>query len=140
MCGTRHNIGADVLRVVFQLTKKVTKFHNFICLIRPNLMNISGKNVKTIYDEYNCTKLIVLHDELDLPMVTIKISNAGTNGHNGLKSIKLYFHEFIRIRIGIGRPDKIEVSEFVLEKFAENELKLIPWSNIKENLFNIIEK
>ena len=41
MCGTRHNIGADVLRVVFQLTKKVTKFHNFICLIRPNLMNIS---------------------------------------------------------------------------------------------------
>ena len=60
-------------------------------------------------------------------MGRIKLKDGGGDGgHNGLKSIaKMIGSEFIRIRVGVGRPEKIDVSSYVLNNFLENEVSLL---------------
>jgi PTH1 family peptidyl-tRNA hydrolase len=73
-------------------------------------MNLSGEAVAPLVRRY-CTddvsRLVVVHDELDLPPGRIKVKvGGGLAGHNGLKSIKAHLHSdaFVRIRIGVGKP------------------------------------
>ncbi len=86
-------------------------------------MNESGKAVKTLMDFYKTTRtvLVVVHDDIDLPLGKIKIvKNRGTAGHKGVQSIidELGTKNFIRFRIGIkpktGKPKN--VAKFVLQK------------------------
>lgn len=85
-----------------------------VILAKPEtFMNLSGQSVAALLKEFGIgeadrpTSLIVLYDELDLPMGTLKIKERGSAaGHNGARSISgaLGSHEWLRIRIGVG-PD-----------------------------------
>ncbi len=73
-------------------------------------VNESGLAVAGLVRRYGVTdlsRLVVVHDELDLPVGRVRIKlGGGTAGHNGLKSIQAHLHDsgFARIRIGIGKP------------------------------------
>ena len=92
-------------------------------------MNRSGFPLQKIaaYFKINISDIIVVHDDLDLEFGKIKIvKNRGHGGHNGIKSIieALGTKDFIRVRIGIGRPHgSKEVISHVLSSFQNNEEK-----------------
>ena len=73
-------------------------------------MNDSGRAVAPLVRRYgidDLTRLVVVHDELDLPLGTVRVkAGGGLAGHNGLRSIKAHLHSdaFTRVRIGIGKP------------------------------------
>lgn len=103
-----------------------------IILVKPQtFMNLSGKAVKKILDFYKIKAekdLIVIHDDIDLEFGKVKIKNSGSSaGHNGVQSIidELGTENFIRVRIGIGRPinEKIAVEDWVLMGLSVDELK-----------------
>ncbi|NLC98398.1 MAG: aminoacyl-tRNA hydrolase [Actinomycetales bacterium] len=90
-------------------------------------MNESGGPVAAIMKYFSVTpdKLIVIHDELDIPVGALRIkTGGGDNGHNGLKSIRqaLGTGDFHRVRVGIGRPlGRQSVHDFVLKPFTKDE-------------------
>jgi PTH1 family peptidyl-tRNA hydrolase len=132
MEGTRHNIGADILIKAFDLSGKISAKDDYLFLICPSVMNISGEVVSKTYRYYRCEKCIVVADDLNSKFGVVKYKdNTTSGGHNGIKSIKQYIANFQQIRIGIGRPEsKEEVSGFVLGSFSYEE---------KENFDNIID-
>jgi peptidyl-tRNA hydrolase, PTH1 family len=73
-------------------------------------MNESGRSVAKLARRYKVEergRLVIVHDELDLPLGTVKVKEGGgLAGHNGLRSIKAWLRtdEFIRVRVGIGKP------------------------------------
>lgn len=73
-------------------------------------MNDSGRSVVRLVRRFgidDVSRLVVIHDELDLPLGTVRVkAGGGLAGHNGLRSIKAHLHtdDFTRIRIGIGKP------------------------------------
>ena len=73
-------------------------------------MNDSGRSVTRLVRRYgieDLSKIVVVHDELDLPLGTVRVkAGGGLAGHNGLRSIKSHLHGdgFTRVRIGIGKP------------------------------------
>jgi PTH1 family peptidyl-tRNA hydrolase len=73
-------------------------------------MNDSGQAVAPLVRRYgieDLTRLVIVHDELDLPLGAVKVkAGGGLAGHNGLRSIKAHLHAdgFTRVRIGIGKP------------------------------------
>ncbi len=140
---TRHNIG---FRIIDSLGFARDK--NIILLKPDTFMNESGKAVqKTLaYYKIPVSNLIVIHDDIDLPFETIRISkNASSAGHKGVQSIinALQSKDFVRIRIGIqaktGKPEDVE--KFVLKKFSKAEEKIIEKiiekavEKIKESIF-----
>lgn len=93
-------------------------------------MNLSGVVVGRLAKKHNIApqNIIVLHDELDLPLGRMKIKRGGgTAGHNGLKSIveHLGTEDFVRIRLGIDRPDNKNISGYVLEAFSDDDLLVV---------------
>ncbi len=90
-------------------------------------MNNSGKAVKSIKDFFKIStdKIIVIFDDLDLNIGQIRIKVGGSSGgHNGINSIieHLSDNNFIRIRIGIGKPrDKSAIDNYVLSRFLPDE-------------------
>jgi PTH1 family peptidyl-tRNA hydrolase len=103
-----------------------------VLLAKPQCyMNRSGKVVKALkeYFKIGLEKLIVIHDDLDLPFETFRLKvGGGHGGHKGLISIIDYLGEsdFIRVRLGIGKPAHKEmVEEYVLESFSAEEIKLL---------------
>lgn len=118
-----------------------------VLLAKPQTyMNLSGISVKQLVDYYKIdTKdLIVIHDDLDLSYSTIRLkAGGGHGGHKGLISIieHLGSPEFIRVRIGIGKPpNKMMTESYVLESLKENEMKLLPHiiSKVSDALITII--
>lgn len=100
-------------------------------LVKPRTyMNESGRAVAAVMRDNYCSPsdLVVLHDELDLPLGTVRVkSGGGHGGHNGLRSIieQIGTAEFIRIRIGVGRPAPgVEAAEHVLSTFSGEERPL----------------
>ncbi len=110
-----------------------------VILAKPGtFMNLSGESVALLIKRYGISPddLIVIHDDLDLPLGKIRIRKGSTSGgHKGVNSIitSLGTRDFVRIRIGIGRPleDKIPVSEerkirdYVLTDFTPEEKKIM---------------
>ena len=102
-----------------------------IKLLKPlTFMNESGEAVATELNFYKMDSkhLWVIHDELDLPLGTVRLSfDASAAGHNGVKSIidKLGFQNFWRVRLGIGQDPVMPAENFVLQNFSEAELKLV---------------
>ena len=89
-------------------------------------MNTSGGPASEIVNFYKIPldNIIVIHDELDLPLGKLKVKRGGGHGgHNGLRSIDGYVgQDYTRIRVGIGHPgDKNRVSDYVLSDFAKDE-------------------
>jgi PTH1 family peptidyl-tRNA hydrolase len=95
-----------------------------VILAKPQtFMNLSGEAVGLLAKHYKNKNLIVLHDDIDLPFETIRISkNRGTAGHKGVESIvnKIKTKDFWRIRLGIQPQRKPENAEdFVLKKIND---------------------
>jgi PTH1 family peptidyl-tRNA hydrolase len=90
-------------------------------------MNESGGPVSALTAFYKvpAERLVVLHDELDIPFAALRLKlGGGVNGHNGLKSIRrsLGTADFLRERIGIGRPPgRQDPADFVLRPFSGAE-------------------
>jgi peptidyl-tRNA hydrolase, PTH1 family len=94
-----------------------------VILCKPqSYMNLSGQPTQAIaqFFQISSTKILVFHDELDLPLGKIRIKQGGGNGgHNGLKSLDAQIgKDYWRLRFGIDRPDnKDAVSAYVLSDF-----------------------
>lgn len=119
-----------------------------VFLLKPmEYMNLSGSAVLAASTFYKIPKdkIIVLHDDLDLQFGKIKTKIGGGHaGHNGLRDIdEKIGKEYIRIRLGIGRPQNpdYEISDYVLSKFSKEELENIENINQKiiKNLSLILE-
>lgn len=143
---TRHNLGfwfLDLLAKKQNLKFKFSKTHhayftfmhfnnNKIYLVKPDtFMNESGRYLSNLLSFFNCSSenVILIHDELTLPLGNLKISkNKGAGGHNGVASvISGIGNSLIRFRLGIGsKPlDQMKLSDFVLSKFSKPELSLL---------------
>ncbi|HUL00798.1 MAG TPA: aminoacyl-tRNA hydrolase [Nitrospirota bacterium] len=100
-------------------------------------MNDSGRAVAGIFRAAYAviSDLTVIHDELDLPIGSIRVKiGGGHGGHNGLRSLieHLGSSDFTRVRIGIGRPEPgIDAADYVLRPFLPDELKPISEAVIK---------
>ncbi len=107
-----------------------------VFLVKPQTyMNRSGECVARFADFHRIglEQILVLHDDLDLPSGKIKVTaKGGAGGHNGIRSLiqHLGSPEFVRLKIGIGRPPRneegqgIPVERYVLSAFSEAELEL----------------
>ena len=143
----RHNIGFKVLDLLAKknnlnfsekcklhgllATCKIN--HESIYLLKPNTyMNESGISIRSTINWFNLNtdQLVVLVDDMDLPLGRLRIRSKGSSGgHNGLKSIisHLGTNDFCRIRIGIGSPSlipeqrKAKTNSYVLGNFTVNE-------------------
>jgi PTH1 family peptidyl-tRNA hydrolase len=88
-------------------------------------MNLSGRAVAPFYGSFKGSPedLVVIHDDLDLALGVVRLKRAGgTGGHNGLLSLteELGTAEFLRVRVGIGRPPEgVDPSDFVLSPVPE---------------------
>ena len=141
---TRHNLGFNLIDSLvnyyeFDLIKKDKSVELYkgnldqrACLLCKPLtyMNQSGQPISSIQKFYKIpkSKLIIIHDDLDLPVNKIKIKTGGGNGgHNGLLSIdETLGNDYKRLRIGIGRPEiKEMVSSYVLQNFSNQDRELI---------------
>ena len=136
---TRHNLGfmlIDLLAREFQTAVKREECRALIGravienqtveLVKPQtFMNLSGEAVGCFLKKPNRTtkKLIVISDDLALPLGTIRLRAKGSaGGHNGLKSMIacLKTEEFVRLRIGIEPEHQLkDVADFVLENFSK---------------------
>ncbi len=92
-------------------------------------VNLSGESAARLVRRYgvegDLDRVVVVHDELDLPPGRVKIKEGGgTAGHNGLESIRSHLHSgaFIRVRIGIGKPPgRQQGADFVLKPARKAE-------------------
>lgn len=138
---TRHNIGAMVVNTL--ATGRGAKFgshksraniaefksesgKSIVAATLRCYMNESGGPTKALTDFYKVTsdRLLVIHDELDLPFQAIRLKlGGGDNGHNGLKSITAVLGPaYYRLRMGIGRPTgRQDPADFVLKPFSATE-------------------
>lgn len=132
---TRHNAG----RIIVSITSKKIEDSKIKFLTPDTFMNNSGRAVAPlIKSKKDLENLVVIYDDIDLPLGKMKISfNRGSGGHNGLKSVikALKSKEFLRIRIGTapvtpsGKLKKPKgekaVLNFLLGEFKKPELETI---------------
>ena len=140
--GNRHNVGFMVLdrlaqrlqvdswREKFsgQLVRVALKAEDAWLLKPTTYMNLSGESVQPCAAFYKIPleRIVVVHDELDLPLGTCRIKKGGgTGGHNGIRSLSERLGaDFIRVRIGVGRPPpeyRGDVADYVLTNFRMEE-------------------
>ena len=141
---SRHNIGFRVINLWCKdlgLLMSSRRFRaktvrsdfrgNRIILLCPlTFMNLSGESVRACADYYalETSKILVIHDDLDLPLGRIKVvRNRGAGGHKGVSSIIRHLRstDFCQVKVGIGRPRYGEAVEaYVLEPFYADEKRL----------------
>ncbi|WP_420452819.1 aminoacyl-tRNA hydrolase [Ilumatobacter sp.] len=133
--GTRHNVGEDAIRLLAQrrgATLKGGRDEALIAEVRLpgadgdervalafpiTYMNDSGRSVQAMVRRYRIEapeRIVVVHDELDLPPGELKVkSGGGLAGHNGLRSITQHLRtqDYLRVRIGVGKPDSAHVGK-----------------------------
>ncbi len=101
-------------------------------LLKPQtFMNLSGRSLMQALQFYKLplSRAIVVHDDLDLPFGVVRLKQGGGHGgHNGLRSImeQLGKAEFIRLRIGIGRPPQGDTVNYVLGAFPPDQMEALP--------------
>ncbi|MBI4964831.1 MAG: aminoacyl-tRNA hydrolase [Desulfomonile tiedjei] len=137
----RHNLGFMVVNELAGQTDaswKTNREKSLICdieiadkrvtLLKPQtFMNLSGKAVAPVLRRLNANPeaMIAIHDDLDLAFGKVRIKvGGGDGGHKGIRSIadSLRFRDFVRVRLGIGRPPAgVAPDEFVLTNFASEE-------------------
>jgi PTH1 family peptidyl-tRNA hydrolase len=108
-----------------------------VALLKPmKYMNVSGEVVQpaTAFLKLSPAEIVVVHDELDLPLGRLQVKlGGGTAGHNGLRSIAQYLGspDFLRVRVGIGRPERGDPADYVLANFSKAEQKEIAVSIVE---------
>jgi PTH1 family peptidyl-tRNA hydrolase len=146
--GNRHNVGQMVLVELARRVSATFKSHKAnarvaegrlgpgrpkLILAAPNtFMNVSGGPVANLLRFYSLppSRLIVVHDELDLPFDTLRLkATGGHGGHNGLRDIiaATGTKDFVRVRVGIGRPPgRQDPADYVLRDFSGTERAALP--------------
>jgi len=140
--GTRHNVGGEVVELLAErhgaklrkakeraMSDEVDVDGRRLALAIPlTYMNLSGEAVAPLVRRHGIEDphhLVIVHDELDLPVGRIKLKlGGGLAGNNGLKSIRQHLHtdDFARVRIGIGKPgDKTEGANHVLKRPGKSD-------------------
>jgi PTH1 family peptidyl-tRNA hydrolase len=148
--GTRHNIGATAVELLVArhhgslstekgLRSRVGRIriddHPVLCAVPLTYMNESGQAVAPLVRRAGIaepaegtaagSRLVVVHDELDLPSGRVKVKvGGGTAGNNGLKSIHAHLHtgDYLRVRIGIGKPPGRQPgADYVLKRPGKDE-------------------
>lgn len=140
--GTRHNVGFEVVDLLARrhggslragreraLADEVRIGAKRVALAKPTtFMNLSGEAVAPLVRRHGIDDghaLVIVHDELDLPTGVVRVKfGGGLAGHNGLRSIKSHLHsdEFVRVRIGVGRPpNKEQGADHVLKKVGRSD-------------------
>ena len=157
---TRHNVGFLAVDAVLgskeNWTKKHTAYiHSFhiegvkVLLCKPlSYMNLSGGPVSDLLSYFHIPleRLVVFHDELELPFGTVRWKLGGGHaGHNGLRNISARCgSDYKRFRIGIGRPQgPCSVSQFVLSAFTSHEMQTLEgtiFPAIQESLLCITQE
>lgn len=148
---TRHNVGFMVIDHIadrYSICVNKKRFSSMfgrgtvdgtdVILVKPmSFMNHSGPPVQKLAHYFNISKnkIIVVHDDIDLELGRIKIKEKGGHGgHNGIRSLVDVFKGgcFVRLRIGIGRPDiHIDVAEYVLRCFDKKDDKIMEQTIIR---------
>jgi len=139
---SRHNVGADAVALLAErhggvlkrsreraLVAEVGIADRRVALAFPQTyVNLSGESVARLVRRHGITdpeRLVVVHDELDLPLGRVKIKQGGgLAGHNGLRSIKAHLHtdDFLRVRIGVDKPpSKEQGANHVLRRVSKRE-------------------
>jgi PTH1 family peptidyl-tRNA hydrolase len=145
---TRHNVGFEVAALAAErwgLPRAKKKYAGLYTdgrtgpggprvgvLLPQTYMNESGSSVSPARGALgvDLDRVVVVHDEIDLPFGTIQVrQGGGVAGHNGLKSVKegLGSADFHRVRVGVGRPDTTDpeiVSAHVLGRFSESDAEV----------------
>jgi peptidyl-tRNA hydrolase, PTH1 family len=146
--GNRHNVGqmvADELASRLGATFKSHKTPSRVAegflrpggpklvIAKPNsYMNVSGGPVSALLKYYSLPidRLVLLHDELDLPFDTVRLKQGGGHGgHNGVRDVSKATDggAFTRVRVGIGRPPgRQDSADFVLKDFSGTERQALP--------------
>ena len=145
---TRHNVGQLVVDELAARRGEAWRAHKAnarvaetwlrpggpkLVLAKPNsFMNVSGGPVAGLVRFYGVEpdRVIIVHDELDIPFDTIKLKvGGGHGGHNGVRDVAkaLDTPEFPRVRVGIGRPQgRQDAADWVLDPFGAVERKTLP--------------
>ncbi len=154
--GNRHNVGAMVAAELVARhgggSFKAHKARAAVCELRLGMapdglpgpravvavpssyMNESGGPVSALLKFYSVDseRLIVVHDELDIPSGVIRLKRGGgEGGHNGLRSItkSIGTKDYLRVRVGIGRPPgRMDPADYVLRDFSVAERKELPFT------------
>lgn len=134
---SRHNVGFSVVELLasrhggqlrkgreLALVDEVRIDGRRVALAQPQtFMNDSGQSVAPLVRRYGIEdlgRLVVVHDELDLPLGRLKVKvGGGLAGHNGLRSITAHLHsqDYVRVRIGVGKPPtKEQGADHVLKR------------------------
>lgn len=143
---TRHNIGFMLIdRIAVRLNAHGMKLQSKaivmstlheerkIILAKPQtFMNLSGQSVQGLLHFYKLPieNLLVAHDDLDIPLGTIRIRpGGGPGGQRGMADTieRLGTKEFPRLRLGIGRPPgRMDPKDYVLQDFSKDDQKFLP--------------
>lgn len=108
-----------------------------IWLVKPqSYMNLSGGPIRGVLDYYRLRpeQLLVAHDEIDLPLGTVRLKKGGGHGgHNGIRDVVNHCGaDFMRLRFGVGHPgDKSQVTNYVLQR-GSGEAETAIQNNIDE--------
>jgi len=104
-----------------------------LLLLKPfTYMNLSGRSVAEAlrFHKLSPDDVLVIHDDLDIPFGRVKLKKGGGHGgHNGLRSLlaELGSGDFIRVRVGIDRPARGDVVDYVLTSFSAEEAGRLPF-------------
>lgn len=142
---TRHNAGFMVLDHLSRVMGVALARKSFsglygegswhgdrLLLLKPQtFMNLSGRSAAEALRFHKLTNsdLIVIHDDLDIPFGRVKIKEGGGHGgHNGLRSLmqELGGGDFVRVRVGVGRPVRGDAADYVLANFSPAEMAGLP--------------
>ncbi|MBR3039143.1 MAG: aminoacyl-tRNA hydrolase [Lachnospiraceae bacterium] len=139
---TRHNVGwsaLDVFASKYGIRVEEEKFKALlgkgvvegqkVILVKPlTFMNLSGEAIRAVCDYYKVdpeSELIVLYDDISLPVGQLRIRPKGSaGGHNGIKNIiqHLGSEVFLRIKVGVGeKPSRMDLADYVLGHFSEED-------------------
>ncbi|EHO78073.1 MULTISPECIES: aminoacyl-tRNA hydrolase [Fusobacterium] len=140
---TRHNIGFEVINKLqkdlniigekdkFQglLSEKNIDGEKVLFLKPQTFMNLSGNSIAAVINFYKIdvkNDMIVIYDDMDLPVGKLRVKEKGSSGgHNGIKSIISHLgDEFLRIKCGIGKS-KDDTIDFVLGQFDKSEQETV---------------
>lgn len=141
---TRHNLGFITIdRLASKHDIKVDKIKfkalvgdgriagQKVLLVKPQTyMNLSGESVREVVNYYKTEpeEIIVIYDDLDLPLGNLRIRKSGSAGtHNGMKSVvyQLKSDQFPRVRIGIGQNGDRDIIDFVIGGFKKEEVSIL---------------